>query len=164
MAPETADKLPEATARLLSSLQALCARKEYCSADIYKKALKGLDGDEAAASDLVARLVADRFVDDLRYATAFARDKSCLDGWGPVKIGFQLRGKGISSSVIDEALAAVDAEKADARLRAVLEAKARTLRDDPQLRLKLLKFALQRGYEYDRVDPIVRELTTGQNS
>ena len=32
--------------KLLSTLQALCARKEYCSADIYKKALKGLDEDE----------------------------------------------------------------------------------------------------------------------
>ena len=26
--------------KLLSSLQSLCARKEYCSADMYKKALK----------------------------------------------------------------------------------------------------------------------------
>ena len=144
--------------KLLSSLQTLCARKEYCSADMYKKALKGLDGDETAAAELVSRLVADRFVDDLRYATAFARDKSCLDGWGPVKIGFQLRGKGISPALIDEALAAVDAEKADDRLHALLEAKARTLKGDPQLRLKLLKFALQRGYEYDRVDSVVREL------
>ena len=81
-----------------------------------------------------------------------------------LKIGFQLRGKGIAPALIDEALAAVDAEKADDRLHALLEAKARTLKGDPQLRLKLLKFALQRGYEYDRVDPIVRELTTGQNS
>ena len=67
--------------KLLSSLQALCARKEYCSADIYKKALKGLDGDEEAAAAMVASLVEDKFVDDLRYATAFARDKACLDGW-----------------------------------------------------------------------------------
>lgn len=145
--------------KLLSSLQTLCARKEYCSADIRKKALKGLEGDEARADDLVARLIADGFVDDLRYATAFARDKAALDGWGPVKIGFQLRAKGISSALIDEALAAVDAEKADTRLRALLEAKARTLKGDPQLRLKLLKFALQRGYEYNRVEPVVKELT-----
>ena len=145
--------------KLLSSLQTLCARKEYCSADMYKKALKGLEGDEAGAADLVARLVADGFVDDLRYATAFARDKAALDGWGPVKIGFQLRAKGVAPALIDEALAAVDPEKADGRLRTVLEAKARTLKGDPQLRLKLLKFALQRGYEYNRVEPVVKELT-----
>ena len=144
--------------KLLSSLQALCARKEYCSADIYKKALKGLEGDEEAAAAMVALLVKDQFVDDLRYATAFARDKACLDGWGPVKIAFQLRGKGIDASTVDKALGEVDADKADARMRAVLEAKARTLKGDPELRLKLLKFGLQRGYEYDRLNPAVKAL------
>lgn len=144
--------------KLLSSLQNLCSRKEYCSADIYKKALKGLDGDEEGAAEMVALLEKDRFVDDLRYATAFARDKACLDGWGPVKIAFQLRGKGIAPETVDEALAAVDPDRADARLRAVLEAKARTLSGDPEIRLKLLKFALQRGYEYARIDPVVRDI------
>jgi regulatory protein len=144
--------------KLLSSLQALCARKEYCSADMYKKALKGLEGDEEGAAEMVALLVKDHFVDDLRYATAFARDKACLDGWGPVKIGFQLRGKGIAAATVEEALASVDEEKADARMRAVLEAKARTLRGDAEIRLKLLKFGLQRGYEYNRLDPAVRDL------
>lgn len=144
--------------KLLSSLQALCARKEYCSADIYKKALKGLEGDEEAAAAMVALLVKDQFVDDLRYATAFARDKACLDGWGPVKIAFQLRGKGIDASTVDKALGEVDDDKADARMRAVLEAKARTLKGDPELRLKLLKFGLQRGYEYDRLNPAVKAL------
>ena len=144
--------------KLLSSLQALCARKEYCSADIYKKALKGLEGDEEAAAAMVALLVKDQFVDDLRYATAFARDKACLDGWGPVKIAFQLRGKGIDASTVDKALGEVDADKADARMRAVLEAKARTLKGDSELRLKLLKFGLQRGYEYDRLNPAVKSL------
>ena len=144
--------------KLLSSLQALCARKEYCSADIYKKALKGLEGDEEAAAAMVALLVKDQFVDDLRYATAFARDKACLDGWGPVKIAFQLRGKGIDASTVDKALCEVDDDKADARMRAVLEAKARTLKGDPELRLKLLKFGLQRGYEYDRLNPAVKAL------
>ena len=144
--------------KLLSSLQALCARKEYCSTDIYKKALKGLDGDEEAAASMVALLVKDQFVDDLRYATAFARDKACLDGWGPVKIAFQLRGKGVDASTVEKALGEVDAGKADARMRAVLEAKARTLKGDPELRLKLLKFGLQRGYEYDHLNPAVKAL------
>lgn len=144
--------------KLLSSLQALCARKEYCSADMYKKALKGLEGNEEGAAEMVALLVKDAFVDDLRYATAFARDKAFLDGWGPVKIEFQLRGKGIAAATVEEALASVDEEKADARMRAVLEAKARTLRGDAEIRLKLLKFGLQRGYEYNRLDPAVRDL------
>lgn len=144
--------------KLLVSLQALCARKEYCSSEMLKKAVKGLDGDEDKASELVGKLVEDGFVNDLRYASAFARDKSYLDGWGPVKIRFQLRSKGIASSVIDEALAGVDEEKATARLRSVVESKARSLKGDGEIRLKLLKFALQRGYEYEDADRVVRSI------
>ena len=142
--------------KLLSSLQTLCSRKEYCSSDMYKKALKGLEGDEEGAAEIVGQLRKDGFVDDLRYASAFARDKSYLDGWGPVKIAYQLRGKDIPGAVIDEALASVDREKAETRLRSLIEAKARTLRGDPQIRLKLLKFALSRGYEYAAVDSAIR--------
>ena len=69
-----------------------------------------------------------------------------------------MKGKGIDGATVAEALASVDPDKADARMRAVLEAKARTLRGDPELRLKLLKFGLQRGYEYDCIDSVVRAI------
>ena len=42
---------------------------------------------------MVAELKEDRYVDDARYAAAFAREKASLQGWGPVKIRFQLRGR-----------------------------------------------------------------------
>ena len=77
-------------------------------------------------------LVADRFVSDLRYASAFAREKASLSGWGPVKIRFALSGKGIARQVIDEAIGGIDTEKAAGRLRQLLESKWKTLADDPQ--------------------------------
>ena len=60
--------------RSLSRLQRLCSKAEYCRADIYRKALKDLDGDAAEASRLVEELIRDRYVDDARYAQAFARE------------------------------------------------------------------------------------------
>lgn len=144
--------------KILSKLQALCARKEYCEGDIYRKALKLAEGDDAVASELLASLVTDRFVDDLRYAAAFARDKASLDGWGPVKIRFQLSAKGVRREVIAEALSQVDEEKADGRMKEILAAKLRTLDGDPEVRLKLLKFALTRGYEYDAANRAVSDL------
>lgn len=144
--------------KLLSKLQALCARKEYCESDIYRKALKLAEGDEAAASELLASLVEDRFVDDLRYATAFARDKASLDGWGPVKIRYQLAAKGVRRETIAEAMGEIDSEKADSRMRDIIAAKYRSLKDDPEARLKLLKFALTRGYEYDAANRAVTDL------
>ena len=91
-------------------------------------------------------------MDDSRYAQAFAREKASLQGWGPVKIRFQLRAKGVSDAVITAALEEIDEASADARLRRLLEAKAKTLEGDPQFRLKLIKFGLSRGYEYSQVE------------
>lgn len=146
------------TARCLSRLQKLCSKAEYCRADMYRKALKDLEGDEEAAQKVVETLVAEKYVDDARFASAFAREKASLQGWGPVKICFQLRGKGVSDSVIAAALEEIEPEKADARLEKLLSAKARTLEGDPQFRLKLLKFALSRGYEYNTVEAALKKI------
>ena len=145
-------------ARCLSRLQKLCSKAEYCRADVYRKALKDLEGDAEAAGKVVEQLVADKYVDDARYASAYAREKAGLQGWGPVKIRFQLRAKGVSEADIASALQDVEPEKAEAKLQKILEAKARTLQGDPQFRLKLLKFGLSRGYEYDVVEAAVRRL------
>ncbi|MDO5321486.1 MAG: regulatory protein RecX [Bacteroidia bacterium] len=147
--------MEEKKQRIYSSLENLCAKREYCTSDIYRKALDRLEGDSAAAEEMVAELVADGFVSDLRYASAFAREKASLTGWGPVKIRFALSAKHIGSDVIDEALGEIDTEKADARLERLIEAKRRSLEGDPQIRLKLIKFALSRGYDYDTVKKFV---------
>lgn len=145
-------------AACLSRLQRLCSRAEYCASDMYRKALKDLEGDSSAAARVVAALKADKYVDDARYASAFAREKSSLQGWGPVKIRFQLRAKGISDDDISSGMAEIESSKADAKLRRLIEDKYKVLAGDPQCKLKLLKYVLSRGYEYDQVREIIEQL------
>ena len=108
---------------------------------------------------MVASLKADRFVDDLRYASAFAREKSSLTGWGPVKIRFALRAKGISEADIAAGLAEIEEDRASSRLESLLRGKWKSLSDDPAGRLKLIRFALSRGYEYSQVEGIIDGIT-----
>lgn len=145
-------------AQCLSRLQRLCSKAEYCSRDIYRKALKDLEGDADAAAAVVASLVEERYVDDARYAAAFAREKAGIQGWGPVKIRFQLRSKGIAEEVINAALQEIEPAKAADKLQRLLTAKHRTLQGVPACRLKLLKFALSRGYEYDEVEAALKDI------
>ena len=147
---------------VLSLLQGQCAKREYCVGDIRRKALEKLEWNREAAEEVVAALVADKFVDDARYASAFAGEKASLQGWGPIKIRFQLRAKGISDAEISSALEEIDSDKASARLQKLLENKWHSLQDDPQGRLKLIKFALTRGYEYEEVEALVKQITTVQ--
>ena len=144
--------------KILERLQRQCARMEYCVSDIRRKALKALEGDEEAAGRVVASLVEDKFVDDRRYAAAFAREKSALQGWGAVKIRFQLRGKGVSDEIITEALQEIDPAKAVSKLDKLAADRYRLLKDDPQCRLKLLKALLSRGYGYDEAEAAVNKV------
>ena len=148
----------EEYSKVLDRLQAQCSKREYCSSDILRKGLSSFDGDREQASRLLESLIQDRFVDDLRYATAFAREKSRLTGWGPAKIKYMLVGKGIPKSVVEEALREIDPDEALRKMRSVLEAKYRTLAGDPQEKFKLLKFGLTRGYEYDAIAPVVDDI------
>lgn len=138
--------------KILSALQSLCARREYCSSEMRAKALKRCEGDTDAAEEIVCSLVEDGFVSDLRYASAFAREKAQISGWGAVKIRFALRAKQVDGQIISEALQEIDVDKAEEKLHKVLDTKMRSLAGDPQARLKLIKFALSRGYEYSEVE------------
>ena len=148
----------EEYAKVLDRLQTQCVKREYCRSDIFRKALTAFEGDRESAERLVDELVKDRFVDDARYAAAFAREKARLSGWGPVKISFALSGKGISKTVICDALKEVDPDEADRRMTAVLETKYKSLKGDPQEKFKLIKFGLTRGYDYEKIAPVVDEI------
>lgn len=143
------------TDKMLERMRVLCSRREYCRSDILKKVVPALDGDRLEAEKVVDILVNEKFIDELRYASAFVRDKSSLSGWGPAKIRYMLSSRGIRRDVISEALGEVDEGKARIRLEKLMENKFRSLKDDPQCRLKMLRFGLGRGYEYDEVSSVV---------
>ncbi len=145
-------------AKVTDRLRGLCSRREYCRSEVMKKALTALEGDSAAAEEVVETLVKEKFVDDLRYASAFARDKASIAGWGEVKIKYMLSAKGIPKDVIELALAEIDDVKASGKLLKIIEVKAKALKGDPQIKLKLLRFALGRGYGYDEVYDIIKRI------
>ncbi len=159
------ERMDERGKKVLSQMQALCARREYCIADIRKKLSDRLEGDpEAEEEEILSSLLKDKFVDERRYASAFVSEKSSLTGWGPLKIRRALSAKGVAAEVIDAALSDMDRDKADTKLEKLLSAKWRTLQGDPQARLKLLRHALSRGYLYDEVRPIAERLTSGRDA
>ena len=95
-------------AKVLDRMMVLCSRREYCRSDIMKKVVMALDGNREEAVRLIDRLVSDKYIDDSRYASAYARDKASIAGWGPVKIRYMLLSKGISEDIISAALEDID--------------------------------------------------------
>lgn len=128
-----------------------------------KKALKALDGDRDKAEKVVETLVKEKFIDDLRYSSAFARDKASLAGWGQTKIRYMLSAKGISKEVMIAALGEIDGEKAADKLERLMANKFKSLKDDPQCRMKMLRFALGRGYDYEEASSVLDKLVRQQD-
>ena len=104
-------------------MRRLCSRREYCVSDIRTKLMKELDGDVQKVETAINKLKDEKYVDDLRYATAYARDKASISGWGATKIRYMLSAKGVAKDVISEALNEVDEVKASTRLEKLLENK-----------------------------------------
>lgn len=88
---------------------ALCSSSEHCIADIREKLSRWGIG-EPDARTIVERLVQERFIDEGRYAIAFAKDKFRFSGWGRIKIRYALQQKRIGNSGIVNALSLIDEE------------------------------------------------------
>ena len=148
----------------LARMQALCSRREYCSADIRRKLLRLKDHPllPEEVEKILAELVKEKYVDDARYAGAFARDKAALTAWGPTKIRYALRAKGISDEDIRQALESIEPERSEERLKKLLASRWRALSGDPKAKQKLLRLGLSRGYSYDEILTLIEAIC--QNS
>ena len=151
--------MDEKEKKVLLRLQNLCVRRECCESDIHSKALKAMDGDPEAADRILKSLVEDKFISNLRYASAYAREKASISGWGSVKIRYMLSAKGIGKDTISQALEEIDEASAQEKLERLLAAKYRLVAEDKDSKLKLLRYALSRGYNYDEVRPVVEKIT-----
>lgn len=153
-APRT--KTPE---QALSSLMRTCARAERCSSDALRSMRRwGLS--DADARGVLERLVRERFIDDSRYAEAYVREKMRFSGWGERKIRAALRMKAIAPNIIDRALEQLVPEDDTSRLEEVLRKKAAktTARDLYDLKGKLVRFGMSRGFDLDDVLSITEQI------
>lgn len=149
--------------KITDKMRRMCSRREYCIYDIRKKLNVQLEGNSEDVQKVIDVLLKERYVDDSRYASAYARDKSSISGWGPTKIRYMLSSKGISKDIIAQAMEEVDPSRAQSRLDKLLENKFRTLKDDPQCRLKMLRFGLGRGYDYEDVASVIDKLISNRD-
>ena len=148
--------------KIYSRMAKLCSAREYCRSEIARK-IEALKGESAIDTQaIISQLCKDKYIDENRYAAAFARDKSALQGWGEQKIRYALAAKGLADSAIAYGLEQVEPEKALRKMESVLAAKYRTLRGDERERFqKLVKFGAGRGYSYNQIKAFYDNIRRG---
>lgn len=152
MEPKIRERRSRTPEQALSALMRLCARAEKSTGDA-RRLMTGWGIAPAAQESVLKKLIEQRFIDDERYAAAFVREKSALNGWGAYKIRAALQRKGITRETADRALAAIDRRQSAERLGTLLQRKLRTVKASSagELRTKLIRYGLSLGYDYESV-------------
>jgi regulatory protein len=123
----------------------LLVRREHSRRDLKRKlGLRGADPEEAEAA--IEKLAGLGYQDDLRFATAFARDRA-HSGYGPVRIRQELAGHGLPRDAVEQAIEACETDW-PASARSLIDKRHRpeTLAD-PARRRKAVDFLLRRGFD-----------------
>lgn len=144
----------------LNALMRLCSRAEKSSGDAMRL-MYTWGVPQAERQGVLDKLIEMRFVDDMRYAEAYTREKSQIAGWGARKIAQHLYQKGISKDIVAKVLMLIEEDEARETLERRLLRKLPTIKaaNDFDLRGKLLRYALGLGYDYDLVVEIIDSIT-----
>lgn len=150
-------KKPADSEALLKRMAGLCAKSEQCTFDISTKLYKaGLPKEKR--EEIIDYLRANRYLDDARFARSFTSFKVRFAAWGKRKIRMALAAKRIPSSLIADAIDAIDEEDYINALRRVVESKKRDLDiTDHQERAKLYSRLIARGFESSLISKVLTE-------
>lgn len=143
----------------LALLQQMCSKREYCLHDVYQKLMQWKA--EKYFDDLSQLLMADKFIDEVRFCRAYIRDKARFSKWGMQKIKYSLYSKNISDTTIDEAMADCDLDFYSEMVREELSKKIKSLHkeeDEFKKKQKVLRFAQSRGYEMELINKVLNAL------
>ena len=137
----------------------LCSKSEKCTSEILEKLkLWGLSSEES--EPIIEQLVAEKYLDDERFARAFVKDKFRFNHWGKQKIAHMLQAKKISQEILQLAFEEIEEDGYADELRKLLTDKEKSIKakDKYDKRNKLMRFALGRGFESNKVYEIFKEL------
>jgi len=151
--------------KALHSAADLCSRQERCVSEIRKK-LVNWELLEEEVEEAIAYLIKEKFIDEDRFAAFYVRDKFRFNGWGRIKIRWQLRQKEVNSASQEEALQSLDEETYMEKLAELLYSKKRQIKNKDvwQTKAALVRFGQSRGFEPDLVYRQVDRLLNADNS
>ena len=131
-------------------LASLCAQAEHCQYEIKEKMRRWELGEEAQTR-IMERLVKERYIDEMRYARAFVKDKVVYNKWGRRKVEQALWQKQIDDDIKQSVLEEVDDETYVSVLRPLLKQKRKSTKagSEYEMNQKLVRFALGRGFTFD---------------
>ncbi len=138
-------------------MQSWCAYQERSQQECRDKLYSwGLWPD--AVENIISELISQNFLNEERFAIAFAGGKFRVKKWGRVKIKVELKQKKVPDVCIKKALSLINEDDYLTTLKVVLEKKARELKEKNSVKrhYKLLQYAYSRGFEQDLIIDVLK--------
>jgi regulatory protein len=140
-------------------IQRYCAYQERSHQEVRSKLYTyGLYRNDV--EEILSALITDGFLNEERFAKAFAGGKFRIKKWGRIKIAHALEAKGISKNCIRIGLKEVEENFYLETLRQLLLQKQQALKEENEyiLRDKLSRYVILKGYEPELVWKQINEL------
>ena len=143
----------------LHRLAAFCSRGEKCIYDI-RQNMKRWELPVNEQEKIIHYLQKEKFLDEKRFCRAFVNDKIKYNQWGIHKIKYELKRKQIDDRIIREVLQTIDWKESEKQLHLLLTNKLKTIKakNDYEMKQKLIRFAVGRGFALEEIECICQQL------
>ena len=144
----------------LQKLKHYCGYQERCHAEVRDK-LYQLGVWKKDHDEIISKLIEEQYLNEERFAIAFAGGKFRMKQWGRVKIKYELKQKRVSDYSIKKALKQIDEEQYRNVLDELAREKYASLKSEQYLirKKKTMDFLVQRGYEHDLINEVISTIT-----
>ncbi len=143
----------------LAKMRKYCDYQERSHQQVRDKLYEAqLYGDDV--EEIISILITENFLNEERFAKAYARGKFKINAWGRVKIIQGLKQHRVHANGIKAAMTEIDEDEYMAVLTKLLEQKKSLIKEKHPLRrtYALMRFAAQRGFENDLVREVLESM------
>jgi len=143
-------------AQALQKLKHYCAYQERCHSEVQEK-LYSLGVWKRDHDAIIATLIEENYLNEERFAIAYAGGKFRIKQWGKQRITYELKKKQVSDYSIRKALRQIEDSDYEETLDKLAREKYASLKGEQYLvrRKKTQDYLLQKGYEPGRIAAVI---------
>lgn len=142
----------------LEKMRSWCAYQERCQQEARDKLYQYGLWPEAVES-IISALISENFLNEERFAKAYAGGKFRIKKWGRIKIRAALKQKKLADYCINKGLKEIEENEYRRTLEKLLADRSKVVKEPNAIRknYKLLQYAYSRGFEQDLVMEILKQ-------
>ncbi len=142
----------------LQKLKHYCAYQERCHSEVKEK-LYNLGVWKKNHDEIIASLIEENYLNEERFAIAFAGGKFRVKQWGLVKIKYELKQKQVSEYSIKKAMKQINEEEYERVLKKLADEKYSSLKNEQYLvrKKKTMDYLMAKGFEPELVRSVIEK-------